>query len=441
MSSGVLLDTPFSRLKSSWNKVNPEALLVEGNWSGIWSPEGDKLEFSHKGDNLQTLSLEKYRQHISGLVQQLLASLAGLLPKGMALPQIPFQGLSDNPNEPISFLDSPQFQHSFLPLFQEFERRMLRSPAGLTNSNTSPTYELEIGDVNAWLEKEYQFQQLLLATLITTCGGVSPRQLTIVDCKIRKTEASNRNIFIMEQNLTWAWGKQKRIGQKYGSLWSYPPQVTTVTCYYLGVIRPFTIKILQKLGSDTLLLQTHLFAKSNSPDKTWDSESTNNSIQKHISSPLQLKIKLSDLRQIGQAIRNRHLQSVLRGPSFSITNQMANHSNWTSDKHYGRDNMNNISLHNQSRFDIADMLSASRAYHSWLGFIPAESGPGSMVMTPDVTTQVENSQIAFLCAQSLVLRLYNINCQEPAKAQEQAKDILEAKKFLCREEKVRITNS
>ena len=346
MRSGVLLDTPFSRLKSSWNKVNPEASLVEGNWSGIWSPEGDKIEFSHKGNNPQAVPLERYRQHILGLGQQLLPSLADLLPRGMTLPKIPFQELSDNPNEPISFLDSPLFQHFFLPIFQEFEKKMLRFFVGLTNSNTSSTYELRIGDVNAWLEQEYQFRQLLLATLITTCGGAPPRQLTIVDCKIRKTEASDRNIFIMEQNLTWALGKQKGIGQKYGLLWSYPPQVTEATCYYLGVIRPFTIKILQKLGSDTILPQTHLFAKSNSPDKTWDSKSTNNSIQKHISSPLQLKVKLSDLCQIGQAIRNCHLQSVPKGPSLSIINQMANHSNWTSEKHYGQDNMNNISLRN-----------------------------------------------------------------------------------------------
>ena len=87
------------------------------------------------------------------------------------------------------------------------------------------------------------------------------------------------------------------------------------------------------------------------------------------------------------------------------------------------------------------MLSASRAYYSWLGLIPSESGLGSMAMTPEIIPQVENSQYAFVCAQTLLLCLYGINCQDPVKTQEQTKAILEAKPFLHREEKVRITNS
>ena len=439
--SGVPLDTPFSRLKSFWVQVNPEGILLHGNWAGAWSPEGDKIEFSRKGKSLQSLCLEDYRQHVVGLIQQLQANLTHLLPGGMPLPQIPSQTFSDNPLQSQSFLDSPQSQIFLLPLFKEFEERMLRSCGELTEANGSTINCLSIQKLKGWFKKEYQFQQLLLATLLTTGGGIPPRQLTIQDCHIRRTETSERNIFIMGGSLTWAWGKEKGIGPKHGSLWSYPPQVAQLVYYYLGVIRPFTIKVLRKLGRGTLWLETHLFSSSNSPDQTWGSSHTNDSIQEHLSHPLKLTIRLHDLRQLGQAIINRHFPLIARTSTLSIVNQMANHNNWTSDKHYGRDNTSNISLPNQSRLDITDMLSASRRYHSWLGLVLAEFGQEGAITLSNLARQVENHHIAFLCAQSLVPRLYNINCQDPGQALRQAGDILTAMKFLHRGEgKVSVDN-
>jgi hypothetical protein len=380
---GAKLDTPFSRLKSSWAQVNPEGFLVHGSWAGTWSPEGDYIQFSRIGKELQSLFLEDYRQNTLRLVRQLPTCLANLLPDGISLPQTSSQIFVDNPLESKSFLDLPKSQDFFLPLFKKFEEGMLRSQKGLAEANISETYQLDIGELKAWLKKEFKFQQLLLAALLTTGGGIPPRQLTIGDCRIRRTKSSERNIFIMGGSLTWAWGKEKGIGQKHGSLWSYPPQVAEVVYYYLGVIRPFTIKVLRKLGRSTLHLETHLFARPSDPDQTWSTSCTNESIKEHLSLPLNLTVGIHDLRQLGQAIMNRHFLPISQELSLSTINQMANHNNWTSDKHYGRDNTSNISLPNRPRLDITQMLSTSNTYHSWLGFTLAESHQEGLVAYQD----------------------------------------------------------
>lgn len=427
------LDTPFSRLKSAWVQVNPEGFMVHGSWAGTWSPEGDKIEFSRIGKKPQSLHLENYRWHILGLVKKLLAGLTSLLPEGMSLPQISSLTLEDHPLHSQSFLDSPQSQKLFLPLFQKFEKEMFRSSEGLTEANGLKPHSLNIEKLKAWLKRECKFQQLLLATLLTTGGGIPPRQLTIEDCRIRRNQSSERNIFIMGGNLTWAWGKQKGIGQKHGCLWSYPPQVAGPVFYYLGVVRPFTIKVLQKFGKSTQWLETNLFARSDSSDHTWYSSYTNSAIQEHLSLPLKLTLNIHDLRQLGQAIMNRHCLPTSQQPGPSIVNQMADHSNWTANKHYGRDDTSNISLPNQSHLDITDMLSASKTYHFWLGFVFAESDQEGVVTMPYLGKKAENRQIAFLSAQSLVPWLYKINCKDLDEARQQAEDILMARKFLHRE--------
>jgi len=430
--SGVPLDTPFSRLKSSWAKVNPEGFLVQGTWIGTWSPQGDKIEFSRVGKDPQCLGLEDYRQHVTHLVPQLQACLIGLLPEQMPLPQIPPQTLVDHSLRSESFLDSFQSQSFFLPLFKEFEERMHSSFGGLAGVNGSTTNYLAIEKLKAWLEQEHQFQKLLLATLLATGGGIPPRHLTIEDCRIRRTQYAERNIFIMGGDLTWAWGKEKGVGPKQGSLWSYPPQVACLVYYYLGVIRPFTIKALQNLGRNTLRLEQYLFARSDGPDQTWYYSYTKSSIKDHLSQPLKLTINIHDLRQLGQAIRNRHFPLVPKRSGLSIINQMGNHGDRTSDKNYGQDETSNISLQSQSRLDITDMLSASRAYHSWLGFVLAESSQEGGVAIPTIERSAENHHIAFLYAQSLIPRLYNINCQDPVESKRQAEEILTTMKFLHR---------
>lgn len=438
---GGILDTPFSRLKSAWVQVNPEGFLVHGSWIGTWSPEGDKIEFSRIGKQLQSLYMDDYRCHTLGLAEKLLAGLSKLLPEGMPLPQIPSQTLDDHSLYSQSFLDSAKSQKLFLPLFQKFEMEMLKSPGGLIEANGPESYSLGIEKLKAWLKMEHKFQQLLLATLLVTGGGVPPRQLTIEDCRIRKTQSSERNIFIMGGNLTWAWGKTKGIGQKHGSLWSYPPQVAGPVYYYLGVIRPFTIKALRKFGRNTQRLETYLFAGSDSPNHTWCSSYTNSAIQEHLSLPLKLTLSIYDLRQLGQAIRDRHCLPIPQKPGLSTVNQMADHNYWTGDKNYGLDNRSNISLPNRSRSDITNMLSASKTYHSWLGFVLAEPDQDGVVATLHPARQAENHHIAFLSAQSLVPRLYNINCKDQDEAKQQVEDILTTMKFLHRgDEMVSVDN-
>ena len=290
--------TTFSRLKAAWGRALCESFQGYGNWKSAWLENGQVLEFArYKKRNPQRLRMADLQDNLKGLVYSMKPALEKLLPEGMKLPTPQVDVIQGSTHrEDKFFMDLPATLEMFDPLYQEF----MNGHGAIAQSKSS---------ANAWLKKEQEFLCHLLATLLVS-GGVSPRTHLAQTCQIRGIQ---RNIFYISGSLVWisSLSKTNSATQSSGGLWAFPPQVTWPICYYLGVVRPFSIHLLKSMNNefDSDVLNNYLFvytSTSNHTQRLWTSKNAQQVIETSFANPLGLKMDCYDLRQILQAVANQH---------------------------------------------------------------------------------------------------------------------------------------
>ena len=295
--------TTFSRLKAAWGKAVKESFQDYGNWESVWVEDGEVLEFSRRGKkNPQRLKMVDLQQLVKDLVHHLQLALEKLLPEGMELPDSQVHKFVANTHEEEEFfMDCQSSMEIMAPLYQEFKD-------GHSTVTTIST---------TWLKKEQEFLHHLLAVLLVS-GGVSPRTHLAQTCRIRGVE---RNIFHILGSPVWisSLSKTNSVTRSSGGLWAFPPQVAWPLYYYLGVVRPFSIHLLQLMGGQPNfdILKSFLFVHTLTLEHTqrlWARGDTKQVVENSFASPLGLKLDCFDLRQILQAVANRHLG----GPSGNV---------------------------------------------------------------------------------------------------------------------------
>jgi hypothetical protein len=252
------------------------------------------LEFSSDKRNPQKLQMANLQQRVKTLVNGLLPALEKLLPEGIVLPDSQVQKIGNSIcREDIFFLDSKSSLEIMGPLCHQFKQ-------GHMNMTSSELL------IHAWLEKEQKFLGHLLATLFVA-GGVSPRTHFAQACCIRGTQ---RNLFYILDSLVWRNSQHKKNSatQSRGGLWAFPLQVAWPLFYYLGVVRPFSTSLLTQLHiqNDSDILKNYLFVHS-SEFRVWTRKETKQVLEEFFAKPLDIKLSCFDLRQILQAVANKHL--------------------------------------------------------------------------------------------------------------------------------------
>ena len=236
---------------------------------------------------------------------------------------------------------------------------------------------------------------------------------TVGGCKIH---GSNRNIFHMSSSLVWA-------GTTTHGLQSYPPQVAWPLYFYIGVIRPFTIKILQARGalSDLVRLSEHMFCHIlplNWKERRWTRGDTLRVVDQFFENPLGLKLDHNDLCQILHHTVTEHILPEM--PTLSkwyqeTYNIMANHTDITSELHYAIDDLSNHTIKQQ---ETTCSLAISRAFHGWCGLVPKNLGPRP-TSTPSSSLSDTCVQLASQCASLAIVEEYQLNCADVAYMQGQ----------------------
>jgi hypothetical protein len=297
--------TTFSRLKAAWGKAGGESLKGYGNWKSLWIEDG-VLEFARDGKKgPQQLEMANLQKHVRSLVYGLQPALEELLPEGMKLPNSQVHQFVGGIDEAEFFLDSPSSREIIDPLYRAFK-------ASYTPSITT------------WLKKEQDFLCRLLAALLVA-GGVSPRMILAQSCQIRGVE---RNLFHVTDHSIWINSKSKAnsAARSSNGLWAFPPQLAWPLYFYIGVIRPFSIHLLQSIGSQPNLeiLNNYLFVHTSVPmytQRLWEKKDTKQVLDNFFATPLSLKMDSFDLRQILQAVANRHLGMDNGNVDLSLHNQ------------------------------------------------------------------------------------------------------------------------
>jgi hypothetical protein len=356
LPKGGEFETTFSRLKSAWGKAVKEKSKGTGNWVALWV-EGDKiLEFSGLRSSTQRLRMDDLKSCIQGLVDNLQASIKSLFPQGMDLPSSCVHKFLDQPTGEEFFMDTQHSKKILNPLYMRFEH-------GHRNILTS------LGLVTAWLEKAEHFLCLLLGTLLVS-GGRTPKMDAIGGCQIR---GPNRNILHILGSPVWA-------DHLSAELQSYPLQVAWPLYLYIGIIRPFTFKILTARGalSDLEKLQTNLFvhiSPLSTEERRWTRGDTNTIVEQLFGKPLGLRLNHNDLQHILWYTINEHILPrvhTLSQPSQETYNTMANHTDLTASKYYAIDDLSNSTV---DRFQTTHLLAVSREFHIWSGLAPTNTNP------------------------------------------------------------------
>jgi hypothetical protein len=293
--------TTFSRLKTAWGKAVKESFQGYGDWESVWIENDQVLEFARHGKkDPQRLKMVDFKELVRDIVHRLPVSLEELLPAGVELPdsQVHKLGASSIHREEEFFMDSPNCTGIMHPLYQDFARGHSSTVAASPSSTTT------------WFRKEQEFLGHLFAALLIS-GGVSPRTNSAQNCRIRGVD---RNIFHVLDSPVWVSSqfKANSAARSVGGLWAFPPQVAWPLYFYLGVVRPFSINLLQSTGyKPTLDIQRdYLFvhtSTSKCTQRLWAREEAKRVLEKFIATPLGLKIDTYDLRQILQAVANRQL--------------------------------------------------------------------------------------------------------------------------------------
>ena len=292
--------TTFSRLKAIWSKAAGQSFYEYGNWDSAWV-EDEVLEFSRRGKKgPQRLRMVDLQQCVKDLVYGLKHALEKLLPGGMELPGSQAHHFVGNIHpEEIFFMDSQISVDIMTPLYQAFKDGHNTTTASLPSAV-------------AWLKNEKRFLGHLLATLLIS-GGVSPRTTSAQACRIR---GLGRNIFHAQGSAIWINSRPKvnSATRSSNGLWAFPPQVAWPLYFYLGVVRPFSVYLLESIGHkpESDILKDYLFvytstSTSQYTQKLWARGDTKQVIAQHFEDPLDLKMDCFDLRQILQAVTNRQL--------------------------------------------------------------------------------------------------------------------------------------
>ncbi|KAF9643912.1 hypothetical protein BDM02DRAFT_3191090 [Thelephora ganbajun] len=367
--------TPFNRLKRNWVAVFQASISETTNRIHSWSPSGDILTLVTTHSDPMKIDLHKIKPAVDSLFSKLAVDLTSLLPgqMGDGLPPEPKWNIQDTLGATQPFIDQEDFLAMISPLYTKFNTSMR-----LPNESHHHIWShngIQLEKFSIWLELEQKVLKTIFLILLFTGGGVSPRALSIAALQYCATTSHKRNLYLLHGTLCFAWPKAKSNSQSSSdscdSLYAYPPQLNWLIFIYLGVIRRFTIEVLEEqkwsLGEIKNKLFVHTWAESTRgfPWKAAFMNTILGDFSKHV---FDSQPKVSDFRQLTQSIYSLHFQRSkdMEGLMEVTANRMGNHTKGVSTRYYGR---SNLAIEEWSQLCLA----CSRAWHCWLGLIPYDT--------------------------------------------------------------------
>lgn len=288
--------------------IHPYAVQVKGNTRIEWSDYGHTFSYSDP----------RYRQPFQIslstfviTVQQLVANARDLyksfLPQGYEPPSVDISILRDNGLLGQSVFGQESNRGIFTPFVESLYNAVL--------CDTQRTRQ----------EFHSQEQKLLQAILVSVSMtiGVPPRafQLAGMLYKADEDDCYKRNLYIRKGIVLLGWARSKSFQSIYqASLWALPADLGELILYYLGVIRPTSIKLLQRNNvgiHKDLYTSIFVFSKSlKSKRSTWSTTHVNSILKAATGQKINLELSLPRLRQLMTAIYRKHFPAFIQATPF-----------------------------------------------------------------------------------------------------------------------------
>lgn len=317
------LATAFSKIKQVWLMIHPYATQVSDNTRIEWSDSGHTLSYSDPGCRHPSpfqIGFSNYLIMVQQLVANALDLFTSFLPPGYEYPSIDISVLKDNGLLGYSIFKQEPNRATFTLFVENFYN------AVLSDAQRSQR------------EFHHQEQKLLqaIAVAISVTIGVPPRAFQLAGLLYKADERScyKQGLYIKKGVVVLGWARSKSFKSMYqASLWVLPPDLGKLVVYYLGVIRPASIKLLQRENLDVhgdLYTAIFVFTKTQSlklKHCTWSSTHVNSILKAATSPKINLGLSLPRLRQLMTAIYCKHFPTFIQATPFKplITYGLSSH--------------------------------------------------------------------------------------------------------------------
>lgn len=366
--------TPFNRLKRNWVTVYPASISDSTDRIHSWSPDGDIITLITTHDGPMDIHLNKIKPAVDSLFKDLAATLATLLPSQMGnqLPLEPKWEIQDNLTATIPFVDQDTFLSMISPLYIQFSTSMRSSEESDHQIWSDDGFQTE--KFEEWLKLEQKVLQKIFLILLFTGGGISPRTFSIAALQYRNSP-EKRNLYLHHGFLCFAWPKakansQSNLNSSSDSLYSYPIQLNWLLFIYLGIIRRFTVEVMEELKWSLGDMKNKLFVYSGMKKNrgfSWEAALMNDILGDFSKNIFGSCPRVADFRQLTQSIYSLHFckREEMVDIMEATANKMGNHTKDVSKRYYNR---NNRIIEG---FDTC--FACSQAWHCWLGLLPYNS--------------------------------------------------------------------
>ena len=322
------------------------------------------------------IELANLKELTTSLMIEAKEQLQDLLPSGLEDLRVQESALKDN----MAFTNSifKQNEDVFGPLSDkvfdrltqagedryELKRQMGKCAGMLCPKNTQ-----------VWFDKEEELLKKILGA-ISLSIGIPPRAFQMANLRYASSETGKRNLFICKSNVILGFPISKLFSRTIQeSLWALPPGLSEIVLLYLGVIRPVSLRLADRLRwKRNPLSKTHIFTpvpSGREAHTNWDGPRLNAVVQSQTLSTLDIPLSLSKLRQVFTAIFRKHLNELIDwvDPNqTSIANKSADHSQMVANN-YGQ-NAGSLTGLFMSDTQIDQFMEVSHAWQALMGIRP-----------------------------------------------------------------------
>jgi hypothetical protein len=316
-------------------------------------------------------------------------------------------------------------------------RKLLFSPNEGRHSILTRDRALHPGNARKWLKVHNRFLAASASHFTFTCGIPPPeQQYKSFRYDSAPSDGQWRNLWIIDGFPALGDPNTRQTHRaSHGCLWLCTPVLTKPLFFYLAIIRPLTIELLEKLGMETHFHRFHIFVHSPPTTRKRDSSlfsgSDINTALQHFTRNLPVMITCRLLRNMCRAMFRKFCGELLLDPDIilSTVDEQGQHDLRTRVVHYGHV-LNVPEALKMSLTKARKHIATSQVYHAMFGFAVPDAEWESAFCDLSMFKEKKSDRYAYDSARRLVCSSYNLGGSNPSGTRKMVEFLLRTKPYI-----------
>jgi hypothetical protein len=436
--------TLSSRIKAIWLTARPIAELEPSAVRLDWQAGGQAFRFKFSQMD-KVITLSNLRSAVVGEVMRLDEALHDLLPPTFDISTFSLDLIHDSPDDQGSLFDRTDNKEIFGRFVTDLWLKLGRhgkKQGREKDAVVSADGILQKKPAEQFLQKCEIFQGCMMRTFFFTVG-ICPRPWQAGHFLYRPVGNYPRNLRMVDDTFVVIGSPKAKQTDTLtaDAFWALPPQLGLAIMFYLGVIRPVEINLMERLNIPTNEAHNFIFIHTakrlNHTQQHWDGTAVNKSLTGG-KDPL-LCMEGRAWRHITSSLVDYHFSPLLQSSlvpklkslaDAAVLNQ-AQHTRSVAETHYGVDAMTRgIGMTKTSRIR---QFAISQTYQAFLGLVP-QNYEWSQYSTSDIRPDADrdrNRIVALGTARCLILQgEYDVASGNRQERIQKVENILALKPFI-----------